>query len=150
MFNLFKSKTPNIIIHGLGEFKYFEDKIDRYWELVSKYIDNKNSIEIDFLTLSGTSSEVDFAAKNFAIKLINQPNKLWGLVNDSFFEIASKNIKDYSKESVKENFYIKSLTIKTENFFEVGFHAYKSDIFIELFVKEGNVYKIEKDYDCCE
>jgi len=150
MFNFFKTKLPNIIIQDLGEFKYFEDKTDQYWERTTKYIDDDNSIVIDFLALSGKPSQINFIAESLAKKLINNPDKLWSLVGSQFFESASEDIVDISTENVKKHFYIRSLVIETENSYEVGFHACKLDVFIELFVVNGTVSKLEKDYGCCE
>ena len=150
MFNFFKTKVPNITIQNLGEFKYYKDKTDQYWERTKKYTDNENSIDIDFLALSGEPSKINFIAENYAKKLINNPNKLWSLADGEFIKSASEDIAEISNENVKKHFYIKSLTIETESSFEIGFHAYKPDVFIELFVVNGTVSKLEKDYGCCE
>lgn len=150
MFNIFKAKPPNISIQGLGEFKYFKDKADEYWELISKYRDPENSIDIDFCALLGTPNEVGLSAKNIAIELLNNPSKIWKFADDEFLNCASEDISDVTKNSIKEYFYIKTFTAENSDSFEIGFHAYNSDVFIELFVRGGEISNIEKDYGCCD
>lgn len=149
MFNIFKPKPSNVSIQGIGEFKYYKDKVDEYWELNSKYSDTENAIDLDFCALTGSSSEINFSAKKKAMELLAKPNKLWELVNEEFIKSVSKDINEISKATVKNHFYIKSLTIESESSYEVGFHALNLDIFLELFVRNGSVNKLEKDYDCC-
>lgn len=150
MFNIFKSKPSNISIQGLGELKYYKDKTDEYWTLIENYKDLKNSIDLNFCAIEGTSIETNGSATKIMMYLINNPNKIWELVDDKFIKLAAEDIIGIRVNSVNEHFYIRSIASTSEESYEIGFHAVNIDIFLEVFVRNGIVDSIEKDYRCCD
>ena len=149
MFSTFISQPPKIHIEGLGDFRYLKDETDEYWEMTSEFSDPGNSIQLDFCAIDGNSDEVSKSAKDAVIELLKDPAILWSLVDDRFLDAAKEDAPEMTKASIKKHFFIKSLNVSNSGFFEVGFHRKGKDIFLELFVREGSVTEIHKDYGCC-
>ena len=149
MFNIFKNHPPEKHVKGLGDFRYTKDGIDEYWELISELRDSNNSIEIDFCTINGNTAGAYESAENTVIALLKNPTALWALVDEEFLSSAKEDIPELTKERIKEYYFIKTLTVSDSGSYEIGFHSKDKDIFLELFVREGSVTEIHKDYGCC-
>lgn len=149
MFSIFKPQPPAIHIDGLGDFRYSKEGIDEYWELVSELKDLDNSIELDFCAIDGNPAGVYESSKDAVVALLNNPTTLWSLVDEKFMASVIEDAPELTKESIKEHYFIKSLTVSELGSFEIGFHSRDKDVFLELFVREGSVTEIHKDYGCC-
>lgn len=150
MLSIFKPKPDPLYVDEIGHFNYHKDSSDEYWELTSPYVDNLNCLNIDFCALEGDKNGPDAQALETLQNLLKTPNTLWQFTNSKFLSVACQDNNQISIDTVSVHFYIKSLTIKNKDSFEVGYHSSDADIFIELFIRNGIVDNIEKDYGCCD
>ncbi|MEL7023512.1 MAG: hypothetical protein AAGL69_07155 [Pseudomonadota bacterium] len=149
MFKRFKSKPDDVHIEGLGAFRYFEDEVDKYWELTSVFGDPANAIRLDFCAVDGDSNGTKETAKDALLALLNDPTALWSLVDHKVVEAVKGGASEINEANFKEHFFVKTLTVSDFGFFEVGFHSKSKDVFLELFVRQGVVTDMDRDYGCC-
>ena len=146
---LFSSKkTVSISIKGLGEFTYYKDKIDEYWQTEKPVGKLPNQFDFGAIhgDIDGPNSEALETFKYFSTNV----EEIFNLVNSLFFEKVSPKFGKLNINQVKSKFFIKTLTCSSKNKFEFGLHSLESDVFIELFCRNGVVTEIHIDEDCCE
>ena len=149
MFDLFRKKPKPISIEGLGDFRYFKDKFDEYWEADSTVDIRGDSIDVDFFAISGDRLGVNEQGKAHALDLAKDSEKIWLLIDHRFTALVENEIANCNVANVREHFYIKSIAIEDDTSWEVGFHCKTEDVFVEVFVRNGAVTNLEKDYGCC-
>jgi len=126
-----------------------KEDTDEYWELISELRDPNNSIDLGFCAIDGNPAGVYEPAKDTVVALLNNPTTLWSFVGERFLSSAKEDIPELTKDRIKDHYFIKSLTVSDSDSFEIGFHSKDKDVFLELFVREGTVTEIHKDYGCC-
>jgi hypothetical protein len=145
--NIVGSGIPDMHIPELGRLKY--DKKEECWEVVDNPKDINNGLELGYAVISGTTSGPSKSNIEAFLHYIKNTDSLWDYADKRFLNMASKHISNIDHANIKDNFYIRSLTLTNQNEFEVGFHARNIDVFIELFVRGGMVINLEEDIGCC-
>ncbi|WP_296050468.1 hypothetical protein [uncultured Alteromonas sp.] len=146
--NLFGSSKPKTIrLDGLGTFSYFGDQVDSYWETESPValLPKKFSFGAIEGDCSGPSSNALAAFK----KLANAPEILASLIGPQFIENARNHITLKDGKDFHSKFFLKTLTCKSEDEFEFGYHSFEGDLFIESFYRSGVITQIHMDTGCC-
>lgn len=146
---LFSGPKPiTKVINGLGEFEFYNDGTDRYWK-IERPISNLPE-EFEFGVIAGDVHTIEQGALDFFKKAAENPAILFSLLNDEFISKASENVSNVDKSNIQEEFYLRSLTTSDIDSYEFGLHSRSKDIFIELFVRKGEVSEIYVDEGCCE
>jgi hypothetical protein len=149
LISLFRKKVPDVSAASLGQLRYFLDRKDEHWELVDNPIDTRNGIELDFGAVSGSSDGPNQSSITAFVEHLKKPNILWNCISAEFIQMVQNDLKGLTMESVHDYLYIRSLSVESDKNFEVGFHAHEKDIFMEIFVQNGVVTKVERDDGCC-
>lgn len=149
MISIFKRRPKPIHHPTLGILRYKHDGVEEFWEVAESSADTRSSVNLDFCAVFGTVDGPDYRAIDAFCRFLRKPQLLWALVDETVLDLVRSDIEGVSVASVKNHFYIRSLTVGTESNFEVGLHAKDRDIFIELFVRDGRVSNMERDDGCC-
>lgn len=142
-----KPKPITKFVDGLGEFEFFNNGEDRYWQ-VERPVMNLPP-EFDFGAINGDVHTIDSNAMKCFKEIAQQPDQLFVLLTDDFLAKAQPHFDKLSFETVRDEFYVKSLTTSNEFEYEFELHSRSKDIFIELFVRDGNVTEVHLDEGCC-
>ena len=143
-----KPKPPRMEIDGVGCFEFYKDKVDQYWQVEKPVLDLPP--KFDFGAIEGDANEMNADAFICFKKYAANPCALYKLLPDVFFSTASPHFDNLNIDNVEEEFYIKSLTTTGLDRFEFGLHSKSKDIFIEIFVREGEAKEVFLDSGCCD
>jgi len=141
-------KAINLSVKDLGEFTYYKDKVDEYWETEKPV--GKLPNRFNFGAINGKLEGPDPEALEMFKYLSTNVDEIFNLVNSLFFEKVLSTFGELNIDDVKNKFFIKSLTCSSKNKFEFGLHSIERDIFVELFCRNGVVTEVHIDEGCCE
>ena len=72
------------------------------------------------------------------------------MLTEEFWVKARPHFKELTVDSICEEFYIKSISTSNEEDYEFGLHSRSKDIFIESFVRSGEITEVHIDEGCCD
>jgi hypothetical protein len=149
IFSKLFSKPKKITRHidGLGEFVFFNDEEDSYWEVERPLLNLPTGF--DFGAIEGNVDSIDSGAINEFIVIAQDPDKLFDMLGSAFLTKIEAHFDELTLVTVRNEFYIKSLTISNKLEYEFGLHSRSKDIFVELFVRNGRVSEVHLDEGCC-
>ena len=146
--NIFSKNEQTKISHPqLGRLEYFSDSNDSYWELKEPWKDTRCSANFDFIALPGDENgPFEYSIPFFNSKKENL-NSLWDLLQNPLKAVISDKFSEKEGEEPKEVFYLKSLTMDSEEKWDVGFQCNHRNAFVEFHMLGESVQGLDIDYE---
>jgi|GEM_PF-6572997 len=146
---LFKRRQPELNDSILGKLKYYRDETDSYWEIVEPWISEQDDAALEFLAVPGDESGPFEYGRQFFDKKRGNLSSLWALCEEGLVAAVGTYLPVEKKSKLREVFKLHSLTMDSQDKWDVGFMHRDSSgtVFVEFRVLNGEVASFDVDIE---